>query len=192
MFSWFSFLSYAVIMSITPGANNILSMINAKNFGFKKSLPFNFGVFIGFSIVMLICTIFCNLLSIYIPTVQFYMQIIGAIYLIYLAFKIIKSTLNDNVKPTNSFIQGALLQFINPKIYVYCIVSMQTFIMPFYQNDLFMLIFFAFLLAFIGTIFTFLWAGFGSIFSIFFVKYAKITNIILALMLVYCALSLFF
>lgn len=62
--------------------------------------------------------------------------------------------------------------------------------MPFYQNDFFMLIVFAFLLAFIGSIFTFLWAGF--IFSVLFVKYAKITNIILALMLIYCALSLFF
>lgn len=65
MFSWFSFLSYAVIMSITTGVNDILSMINTKNFRFKKSLPFNFGVFAGFSVVMLICTIFCNLLSVY-------------------------------------------------------------------------------------------------------------------------------
>jgi hypothetical protein len=36
-----------------------------------------------------------------------------------------------------------------------------------------------------------LWSLFGSVFKMLFSKYAKITNAIMALLLVYCAVSLF-
>lgn len=193
MFSWFSFLSYIIVTAITPGANNIMSMINAQKVGFKKSLSFNFGVLFGFSIVMIICTIFCKLLSFYIPKIQFFMQIIGAFYLIYLAYKTIKSTISqDKQWQKVGFLSGALLQFINPKIYIYAVVSMQTFILPHFENDFYALSFFVFLLSFTGFICTLIWSLFGSFLGVLFSKYSKITNLVLALMLVYCALSLFF
>ena len=47
------------------------------------------------------------------------------------------------------------------------------------------------LLAFIGFVFTLCWSLFGSAFKLLFSKYAKITNSIMALLLVYCAVSLF-
>ena len=52
--------------------------------------------------------------------------------------------------------------------------------------------FFALLLAFIGFLFTLCWALFGSLFQLLFSKYARITNTLMALLLVYCAVSLFF
>jgi threonine/homoserine/homoserine lactone efflux protein len=48
MFPWVSFLSYIFIMAYTPGTNNIMSMSNAKNVGFKKGVVFNFGISVGF------------------------------------------------------------------------------------------------------------------------------------------------
>ena len=84
-----------------------------------------------------------------------------------------------------------MLQFINPKIYIYCIVSMEAYILPFYQGEWGSLIFFALLLAFMGFVSTVCWALFGSVFQLLFSKYAKITNTIMALLLVYCAVSLF-
>ena len=50
---------------------------------------------------------------------------------------------------------------------------------------------FALLLAFIGFAFTLCWSVFGSVFKKLFSKYAKITNTLMALLLVYCAVSLF-
>ena len=70
MFSWVNFLSYAVITAVTPGPNNIMSMSNAGRLGFRNSLPFNFGIWAGFSIVMLVCTFFCNALSSVIPKIS--------------------------------------------------------------------------------------------------------------------------
>lgn len=192
MFSWLNFLSYAVVTAVTPGPNNIMSMSNAGRLGFRKSFPFNLGIWVGFSAVMLVCTFFCNMLSEIIPKIKTPMLIIGAIYMLWLAWKTVKSSsIIEEKQSKSSFISGALLQFINPKIYIYCIVSMEAYILPYYQGEWLTLIFFALLLAFIGFVFTLCWALFGSVFKLLFSKYAKVTNFIMAGLLVYCAISLF-
>jgi len=193
MFSWVNFLTYAIITAVTPGPNNIMSMSNAGRLGFKKSLPFNMGIWVGFSLVMLGCTFFCNTLSGIIPKIKLPMLIIGSLYMLWLAWKTFRSS--SEIKEDHSrsgFISGLLLQFVNPKIYIYCIVSMEAYILPFYQGKWVELIFFAMLLAFIGFVFTLCWALFGSVFKLLFSKYAKVTNTVMALLLVYCAASLFF
>ena len=121
MFNWFSFLTYAVVTAVTPGPNNIMSMSNGSRKGFKKALPFNFGIGVGFSIVMLLCTAFCNTLSAMIPRIKMPMLIIGAAYMLYLAWETFRS--GGNIEENHSgegFASGLLLQFINPKIYIYC------------------------------------------------------------------------
>lgn len=192
MFSWLNFLSYAVVTAVTPGPNNIMSMSNAGRLGFRKSFPFNLGIWVGFSVVMLVCTFFCNMLSEIIPKIKTPMLVIGALYMLWLAWKTVKSSSAIEEKHSqSSFISGALLQFINPKIYIYCIVSMEAYILPYYQGEWLTLIFFALLLAFIGFAFTLCWSLFGSVFKLLFSKYAKVTNLIMAGLLVYCAISLF-
>ena len=192
MFSWLNFLSYAVVTAVTPGPNNIMSMSNAGRLGFRKSFPFNLGIWVGSSVVMLVCTFFCNMLSEIIPKIKTPMLIIGAIYMLWLAWKTVKSSsVIEEKQAKSSFLSGALLQFINPKIYIYCIVSMEAYILPYYQGEWLTLIFFALLLAFIGFAFTLCWALFGSVFKLLFSKYAKVTNFIMAGLLAYCAISLF-
>ncbi|MDD3336396.1 MAG: LysE family transporter [Eubacteriales bacterium] len=193
MFSWIHFLTYAVITAVTPGPNNILSMSNAGRLGFRKAVSFNFGIWVGFSAVMLLCTFFCNALSAFLPKLKLFMLIIGAVYMLWLAWKTYKSSSEITEATSRSgFLSGLLLQFINPKIYVYCILSMEVYILPFYQGQWGALTLFALLLAFIGFVFTLCWALFGSLFKTLFSKYAKITNTVMALLLVYCAVSLFF
>ncbi len=192
MFSWLSFLSYAVVTAVTPGPNNIMSMSNASRLGIRKSFPFNLGIWIGFSLVMLVCTFFCNTLSAVIPKIKTPMLVLGALYMLRLAWKTFKSSsVIEETHSQSSLFSGFVLQFINPKIYIYCIVSMEAYILPHYQGQWGSLVLFALLLAFIGFVFTLCWSLFGSVFKLLFSKYAKITNTIMALLLVYCAVSLF-
>ncbi|MBE6914668.1 MAG: lysine transporter LysE [Ruminococcaceae bacterium] len=192
MFSWLQFLSYAVVTAITPGPNNIMSMSNAGRRGFRKAVSFNFGILIGFSAVMLICTFFCNALSALIPKIKTPMLLLGAAYILYLAWKTWKSaSVIEEDARHGSFLSGLVLQFVNPKIYVYCIVSMEAYILPHYHGEWNVLIFFALLLAVMGFVSTLLWALFGSVFKMLFSKYARVTNTVMALLLVYCAVSLF-
>ena len=177
LFSWVNFLSYAVVTAITPGPNNILSMTHASRVGFRRSFPFHLGVWAGFSLVMLLCTVFCQFLAELIPVIKTPMLIAGALYLLWLAWKTFRSPpLEGSTSDGGGFLSGFILQFINPKIYIYCLVSMEAYILPAYQGQWGALMFFALLLAFIGFLFTLCWALFGSLFQLLFSKYARITN----------------
>lgn len=192
MFHWTAFLTYAVVTAATPGPNNIMSMSNGNRRGFHRALPFNFGIWAGFSIVMILCTAFCSLLSTWIPKIKTPMLALGACYMLYLAWETFRSS--DGMEESHArdgFGAGLLLQFVNPKIYIYCIMSMEAYVLPYYNGQTLRLIGFALLLAFIGFAFTLLWSAFGSIFKRLFSKYAKIINTVMALLLVYCAASMF-
>lgn len=191
MFDWVSFLTYAVITAVTPGPNNLMSMSNAGRLGFRRALPFNFGILAGFGVVMLLCTWMSSRLHSILPRIQTPMLLLGAAYMLYLAWKTFKSSSDlGSGSGKSGFLSGLLLQFVNPKIYIYCILSMEAYILPFYQNEPLCLIGFALLLAFIGFVFTLCWSAFGSLFKLLFSRHAKLTNTIMALLLVYCAVSL--
>ena len=192
MFPWYAFLTYAVITAATPGPNNIMSMSNAGRLGFRRALPFNFGIWVGFTIVMALCTLFCTALSALIPAIRLPMLVLGAAYMLYLAWGTFRSS--DVIQEDHAregFRSGLLLQFINPKIYLYGIMSMEAYILPYYSGQPAVLLFFALLLAFIGFVFTLAWAAFGSVFRLLFSRHARAVNTIMALLLVYCAVSLF-
>lgn len=192
MFPWYSFLTYAVITAATPGPNNIMSMSNAGRLGFRRALPFNLGIWVGFTLVMALCTVFCTALSALIPAIRLPMLVLGAAYMLYLAWGTFRSS--DVIQEDHAregFRSGLLLQFINPKIYLYGIMSMEAYILPYYSGQPAVLLFFALLLAFIGFVFTLAWAVFGSVFRLLFSRHARVVNTIMALLLVCCAVSLF-
>ena len=82
MFPWFSFLTYAVVTAVTPGPNNLMSMSNGSRKGFRGALPFNLGILVGFTVVMVACTAFCSVLSVWIPRVKTAMLVLGALYML--------------------------------------------------------------------------------------------------------------
>ncbi len=192
MLNWISFLTYAIITAATPGPNNIMSMSNGIRKGFRGALPFNLGILTGFSMVMVLCTLFCTLLATLIPKIKVPMLVLGAGYMLYLAWEIFRSSdLIEEDHSRSGFLSGLLLQFINPKIYIYCIMSMEAYILPFYSQDFQALLGFDLLLSLIGFVFTLCWTAFGSVFQTLFSRHARVVNTILALLLVYCAVSLF-
>ncbi len=192
MFNLYTFLIYVFLSAYTPGPNNIMSMSNGVRFGFKKTFRFNLGIFAGFLLVVPICALFSASLFNYIPTIKIYMLIVGASYMLYLAWKTLTASSEIDLKETKGagFVSGMLLQFINPKIYIYSITSMSTFILPSFDS-VWVVLLFALLMSFVGFSGTVVWALFGSAFCKILAKHTKAVNITMALLLVYCAVSLF-
>lgn len=190
MFQIAAFSTYVLITAITPGPNNILSMSNASRLGFRKSFPFNLGILVGFVIVMTVCTFFSSMLFTLVSEGKLIMQIVGAAYLLYLAYKTFTTTQLKEANARDGFVSGMLLQFINPKAYLYGFTSMGTYILPHFSSPA-VLFAFAFLLAFAGFVCTILWALFGSLFRSLLHRHGKIIYSVMALLLVYCAVSLF-
>jgi cysteine/O-acetylserine efflux protein len=186
------FLSYVFVATFTPGPNNILSMVNAKRYGFKNSFPFTLGVFTGFTILMIACSFFNLFLFDLMPKIEYYVGIFGTIYMLYLAYKVAfntKTGTNQTSKQTNTYFTGLTMQFFNPKAILYGITVMATFIIPYYKSG-FTLILFSFSLSIIGFVSIVSWALFGALFQNFLTKYNKSFNYVMGLLLVYCAISI--
>ncbi len=185
-------ITYMLITTFTPGPNNISSMANASRYGFRGSLRYNIGIFFGFFSVISLCSVFSLSLYNLIPAIKPVITVIGAAYILWLAYKTWASSahLDGNDNGTNTFLAGFLLQFINPKVILYGITTVSTFVLPYYQSFE-VLAFFSFILAAVGFIATSCWSLFGSLFQKMLSENSKGVNLVMSLLLVYCAVSLF-
>lgn len=197
MFSWPGFLTYMLVTAITPGPNNLMSLATAGRLGFRRALPFNFGVLSGLSLVMLGCALGCELLGAALPRIKGPLLVLGAAYMLWLAWKLWRSPALTGAESEagghrGRFLTGLMLQFVNAKIYVYAIVSMEAYVLPVFAGQPLIVAGFALLLAITGFLSTLCWSGFGSACQLLFSRYARVTNPLMALLLVLCAAALFF
>ena len=187
-----AFFSYVFLSAFTPGPNNIMSMTNASKYGFKRAFPFNLGVLFGFLGVMSCCAAFSSLLYDFIPSIKPVMLYVGAAYILWLAWTIWRDKPHEGKKgltQTNTVLSGMMLQFINVKVILYGITALSSFVLPYYSSFI-AITGFVLLLSVIGFAATCCWALFGSAFERFFKKWGKILNAVMALLLVYCAVSM--
>lgn len=193
--NWFAFLSYAFVSCITPGPNNLMCMANGTNHGFRKGLKFCFGVTTGFTLILLLA-IGCNLFIYHsIPAILRFMTPIGALYILWLAWIIWRDKPKEKKESklqldTTSFHAGMLLQFVNPKGLLYGMTLITNFVFPYDRT----VGTFALVLAFnwvVVLLSNICWLLCGSVFQRFFERYRKLLNAVMALLLVYCAVSLF-
>lgn len=188
-----TFFSYTFLTAYTPGPNNIMSMTNASRDGLKRTLPFLAGILAGFIVVMAACAALSSLLFAFIPSIRFGMLCVGAAYILWLAWTVWRDkphTGKAGAVRVNSFMSGMLLQFVNVKIMLYGITAMSSYVLPHFRDAL-TIASFALLLSAIGGLGCLTWSVFGAVFEQLFQKYRKILNAVMALLLVYCAVSLF-
>lgn len=129
-----SFFQFCVTMSITPGPNTMMLAVSGVNFGFKRTLGHMLGITIGFPIMFIAAGFGLGEVFTLFPTLYDILKIVGFIYLLYLAWKIANfsgsmfndnedlSTLRTGSKPF-SFWQAAGFQWLNPKAWVFVLVS---------------------------------------------------------------------
>lgn len=187
-----AFLSYIIITSITPGPSNLLMMNEARRFGFKRSLPFNIGILSGFIILGIVTSLLTTSLYKWIPMIEPYFKVVGAVYLLYLAWKIAfsKGGKEEDLDNQSSFFSGLFLQILNVKSILYFLTALSTFVLP-YSGSNITIFFFMCLTIVIGCVALLLWAVFGSAFKKLFSKYNKTINIVMCLLLVYSAITIF-
>jgi cysteine/O-acetylserine efflux protein len=187
----FAFLSYVTVTTFTPGPNNIMSMSNASRYGLKRSMRFTLGVCAGFFLIVGLSIAFTIALYRAIPTIKPVMTLIGAAYILWLAYKTVTSKPHDaSGAGQSTFVSGMLLQFLNPKAILFGITAASTFIVPYYRSVP-VLVGFAGALALMSLASTSCWALFGSVFERFMAENHHIVSWVMGALLVYCAVSLF-
>ena len=125
--------SFSLVSSITPGPNNLMLLSSGVNYGFERSLPHMLGISGGFCFLLLCVGFGFGQLLENAPSLYTSLKIAGAIYLLYLAFKIatsgpISSSAGKGVPM--SFLEAAAFQWVNPKAWVMAITSMTLYTTP--------------------------------------------------------------
>ncbi|NWK83712.1 LysE family transporter [Staphylococcus sp. GSSP0090] len=186
-------LIYAVVASFTPGPNNIMALFFSQNLTFKKALRFSFGVGLGFLALLFLSNIFNESHNTFFPKIEIFMKVFAFIYLIYLAYKVLMSSIGGPKKSFNenysNITYAMILQFINPKGVIYALTVISTFVTPNYSNWITQLNL-VILLAFIGFLGTLSWAILGTILKVWIANHELPFNIIMSCLLIYVAFSI--
>lgn len=187
------FLTYTLITALTPGPNNILALSSVNQHGFRRSLRVLAGMSAGFLVLMLVCGIFTYTLISVLPSLTNWLVWIGAAYILWLAWKIANSSpaADDSSERPLSFWLSFWLQFANVKIILYGITALSAFVLPYTQNILSVTAV-SVLLTVIGCLGNLVWALAGHLFQSIFRQYGRLVNRVLALLLIYCAVRMFF
>lgn len=182
-----SFLIYCFIVTFTPGPTNIVILSTVNQFGTRKAMHYTYGATLAFGLLLFLSAILNSVLVTVLPKILILLQIIGSLYMAYLAYQIYKSDSSKKSSHLNgTFLSGFFMQFLNPKVIIFTLTVIPSFVMKNYTESTVILIFVAVItiigfLAFIG------WVLFGTIFKRFLQKYTKVVNILMAAFLLYAA-----
>lgn len=119
---YLAFCVYAVVTSITPGPNNLMTLSSGLNFGVTKSVPLVAGICFGFSIMFLMVALGIQVLFIRFPFIMPMLKLVGSLYILYLAYLIAFSgPINASAERPHKvlgFWKGAIFQWVNPKSWI--------------------------------------------------------------------------
>lgn len=178
--------------AFTPGPNNIMVTASGVNFGFARTIPHMAGITIGFLVLIVACAAGLGLVFTAVPALQLALKIIGALYMLWLAWKVANArpvsdggddSGNGSAQPL-TFLQGAAFQWVNPKAVVIALSAISLYVRPDHRlaDILMVLLLFGFFTAF--TVIT--WTGFGVALRAVLrdPRRARIFNVVMALLLV--------
>ena len=188
--NWITFLTYVIVITFSPGPNNITSMVYGSKYKIKIVMNYIIGIWVGFFLVMLATGVFNLVLIDLFPNIEKYLGYIGSIYLSFLAVNMLFSNPEesqiDSLVTTKLVAIGMSIQLINPKVIMYGMLAMSSFILPVYNNFLQMTLF-SILLASTAFISCSVWALFGNFFSKYLKRNELLFKVIVSSLLFYCA-----
>jgi len=181
------FIIFCLVMTGTPGPNNMMVLAAAARAGLLGAMPLITGIAGGSALQMASVAAGLGAVIAASPQVQTAMTLAGAGFLLWIAVKIAKSgPLSDdslNQAPVG-FWTGAMFQWINPKAWAVTTGVVATYI-PVEATSAHILIA-ALTLAFASVITLLIWASAGAVLQRFLrqKKFATIFNVTAALLLV--------
>ena len=126
-------LVLATAMSFSPGPNTTLASTLGANHGLRLALPFVCGVPVGWGVMLGLCALGLGALLLAVPLLAWAVKLLGVAYLLWLAAKLVGFRFQSSAQPGDSaikssvhppavtFWQGAALQFVNIKAWLFAL-----------------------------------------------------------------------
>ena len=185
-----SFIIYCFIVTSTPGPTNIVILSTVHNYGPRKAMNYTCGAIIAFGLLLAISAMLNTVMITVIPKIIIGMQIIGTVYMLYLSYQIYKMDTSESTdNKTGTFSTGFFMQFLNPKVIVFTMTVIPSFVLT-YHTDTLTVTLSVIVITIIGFIALFSWLLFGTILKKFLQKHTRIVNVIMALGLVYATIMI--
>lgn len=127
--------AFAFVTAVTPGPNNVIALSSGVTHGFRATMPMIWGVSLGFPAMQFAVALGLGTVLAALPWAYPAIQISGALYLLWLAWKIGISSdlgLTDSSDPANAkpvtFLQSCLFQWVNPKAWIIAVGGLATYV----------------------------------------------------------------
>lgn len=157
-------LAYAFVTSITPGPNNLMLLTSGVNFGFTRTIPHMLGVGIGFVVMLLAVGLGIGAVLAAFPVLHTGLKVAGAVYLLYLSWKIAMTRSFDGGTESRSrpmtFLEAAAFQWVNPKAWVMAVTAMAVYSNP--ATPLLSVVLIGLIFGLVNLPSVSTWAGFGT------------------------------
>ena len=149
---WFFFISICFFGALSPGPSFLIiihnTLTNGLKAGYKSSFGHAFGIFLYSLIACFVLVFVINFDDNFFN----FLRILGAVYLVYVAIKIVKRktsnvNINDFSKNENFYLSGFYISFLNPKIAIFFISLFSQFV--YVNNKFYLYIIMAFIASFV-------------------------------------------
>ena len=177
-----------LVVGYTPGPANIYSLAMSLRHGRKQSLEMWLGLLTGFSIAVTLLAMLTHFIGMAFGQYVGFLKYVGAAYIVYLAFRILRSNRQGNEKQDDcTFLSGMLVQMTNAKMLLFDLTAFSTFVLP-YSNSLVDLLEVGAWLMIAGPGGNLVWLLAGSSLRRFFTKYGRQVDVVSAVALLLCTL----
>ncbi|MFE6078409.1 LysE family translocator [Paenibacillus sp. NPDC057886] len=183
-----SFFIYCIVVTFTPGPSNIVILTSVGQVGPRKTMEYVWGATVAFGLLLTASALLNHALAEVLPGILHVMQIVGSVYMLYLAYQVYKMGSTETAsKQVTGFLNGLIMQFVNPKVVLFTFTVIPSYVLPYYDSTMSTLLF-VIIITIIGFLAYSSWVVFGSVFRTLLNRHQKALSILMALFLLYSAI----
>lgn len=132
--SLLALLTATALLLGSPGPAPLALAATGASAGIRRGLPFLAGILLGLAAAIVGASLGLAALFAAFPNTRAFVQILGALYIVYVAYKIatgpVISDTNDKARRLPGFRDGFLLNLLNPKAYAAFLAIFSQFLLP--------------------------------------------------------------
>lgn len=183
-----SFFIYCIVVTFTPGPSNIVILTSVGQVGPRKTMEYVWGATVAFGLLLAVSALLNHVLAEVLPGILHVMQIVGSVYMIYLAYQVYKmGSTETGSKQVTGFLNGLIMQFVNPKVILFTFTVIPSYVLPYYDSTMITFLF-VIIITIIGFFAYSSWVVFGSVFRTLLNRHQKAVSMLMALFLLYSAI----
>lgn len=137
-------MMFAIVGAVTPGPVNLIATSTAMNRGMRTALMYVAGASVAYALVVFLCGLLMHSIALALPKLQLTMQIVGSLFILYLAYKIFSApiaSLQLRERYLVGFWSGVFTQMVNPKAWLVAMSGISLYVIGARDEMLLLLMF---------------------------------------------------